>query len=245
MLARIAQVLGAGVNDASDVLAQIAARHAQQAAILVLDNAEHLQALAGWLSPLLAAWPSLRLLLTSRARVGLEGEWVLPLAGLAVPDDDSRDLEAATAFDAVRLFELRARTVLPGFDLAPHLDAVIAVVERVDGMPLAIEMAAAWVRLLPPAEIVRELAQSIDILQHDDTAGAAPGHTSMPAVFRRSWDLLAPSERRVLAAVTEFRGGFRRDAAAAVAHASLPVLASLVDKSLLGWTHRAASASTR
>jgi DNA-binding SARP family transcriptional activator/tetratricopeptide (TPR) repeat protein len=236
LLARIAQVLGAGVNDATDVVAQIASHHAAHGALIVLDNAEPLGALAAWLQPLLAAWPRLRLILTSRARVGLDGEWLLPLGGLAVPDHDSRDLEAASAFDAVRLFDLRARTVSPDFDLAAHLDAVIAVVERVDGMPLAIEMAAAWVRLLPPAEILRELTQSIDILQRDvrsTATSALPGHDSMQAVFRRSWDLLAPSERRALSAVTVFRGGFRREAAAAVAGASLPVLASLVDKSLL------------
>ena len=236
LLARIAQALGAGINDASDVVAQIAARHAGQSALLVLDNAEHLEALASWLQTLLAACPLLRLLITSRARVGLSGEWVLPLGGLAVPDTDSRDFEAAAAFDAVRLFELRARTVLPDFDLAAHLAAVIAVVERVDGMPLAIELAAAWVRLLPPAEIVRELAHSIDILQRDEHSGAAEAstaHASMQAVFRRSWDLLAPRERLALSAVTVFRGGFRRDAAVAVADASWPLLASLVDKSLL------------
>lgn len=236
LLARIAQVLGAAVNDATDIVAQLAARHAQAGAVLVLDNAEHLGPLADCLQPLLAAWPGLRLVITSRARVGVADEWLLPLGGLAVPDAESRDLEAAASFDAVRLFDERARAVLPGFDLASHLDAVIAVVERVDGMPLAIEMAAAWVRLLPPAEIVRELAHSINILQRDGAAavaGASPTHTSMEAVFRRSWDLLAPSERRALAAVTVFCGGFRRDAAAAVAAASLPVLSSLVDKSLL------------
>jgi DNA-binding SARP family transcriptional activator/predicted ATPase len=236
LLARIARVLGASVNDASDVIAQIAAGHAHEGALLVLDNAEHLEALAGWLQPLLAAWPSLRLLITSRARVGLPDEWLLPLSGLAVPDAESRDLEAAAAFDAVRMFDLRARTVSPGFDLAAHLGAVIAIVERVDGMPLAIEMAAAWVRLLPPAEILRELAHSIDILQLDASSGPAatrPEHASMEAVFRRSWDLLAPSERRALSTVTVFRGGFRREAAAAVAAGSFPVLASLVDKSLL------------
>ncbi len=236
LLARLAQALGTRVNDAADVVAQIAAAHAERSAVLVLDNAEHLEALAAWLQPLLTAWPLLRLVLTSRARVGLRDEWLLPLGGLAVPDADSRDLEAAAAFDAVRLFELRAATVQPGFELAAHLDAVIAVVERVDGMPLAIELAAAWVRLLPPAEIVRELAHSIDILQRDDASTTPAGrlaHASIQAVFRRSWDLLAPGERRVLAAVSVFRGGFRRDAAAAVAGARLPLLASLADKSLL------------
>lgn len=236
LLARVAQVLGTLVNDATDVVAQLCAHHGQSSAVLVLDNAEHLGDLAVWLQPLLAAWPPLRLVVTSRARVGLAEEWVLPLGGLSVPDAESHDLEAAATFDAVRLFDMRARTALPGFDLATHLEAVIAVVERVDGMPLAIEMAAAWVRLLPPAEIERELAQSIDILQRDSASAVAPessAHTSMQAVFRRSWDLLAPSERRALSAVTVFVGGFRREAAAAVADTQLPVLASLVDKSLL------------
>jgi DNA-binding SARP family transcriptional activator/predicted ATPase len=236
LMARIAQALGAAVNDASDIAAQIVLHQRESGAVLVLDNAEHLGSLSAWLQPLLTAWPGLRLVITSRSRVGLADEWVLPLGGLAVPDAESRDLEAATSFDAVRLFDLRARAALPGFDLAAHIDAVVTVVERVDGMPLAIEMAAAWIRLLPPSEIVRELAHSIDILQGDGPPaadGPALAHASMEAVFRRSWDLLAPSERQSLSAVTVFRGGFRRDAAAAVAQASLPVLASLVDKSLL------------
>lgn len=233
LLARVAQVLGATVNDAGDVTAQIIGQRAQQATLLVLDNAEHLPELAAWLQPLLSAWPSLRLVLTSRARVGLGGETLLPLDGLAVPDADSHDLEAAQAFDAVRLFELRAQRARPGFALAAHLDGVIALLERVDGMPLAIEMAADWVRLLPPAQIVRELDRSIDILQRDRGAGGPTGPMSMQAVFRRSWDLLPPAERQVLPALTVFRGGFGSEAAAEVADADWAVLASLVDRSLL------------
>jgi DNA-binding SARP family transcriptional activator len=199
LLLRIAQALGTPVSDAGDVVAQIVAQRGEKATLLVLDNAEHLPELADWLQPLLAAWPRLRLLLTSRARVGLAGERLLPLGGLAIPDAESRDLEAAVAFDAVRLFELRARRARPGFDLAAHLDAVVALLERVDGMPLAIEWAADWVRLLPPGEIVRELDRSIDILQRDPTSGdasAAATSVCRPSFTARGSFWPSPSDGR-------------------------------------------------
>ncbi len=234
-LARVAAVLGVPVNDAADPVAQIAAQCAQQRTLLVFDNAEHMPSFADVLQRLLTAWPALRLVVTSRARIDVADEWLLPLGGLAVPDADSRDLEAAAAFDAVRLFDVRARTVRPEFELAAHLASVIEVAERVDGMPLAIEMAAAWVRLLPPSEIARELSHSVEILQRPSQASVPErvGHGSVRAVFDHSWKLIVPSERDALAKASVFKGGFRREAATAVTGVTLPVLASLADKSLL------------
>jgi predicted ATPase/DNA-binding SARP family transcriptional activator len=233
-LGRLGAALGVRLHDNADAAEQIALQCAGRNALVVLDNAEHLAGLAVALRRLLDAWPGLRLLITSRRRLGLADEWLLPLDGLAVPDADSRDAEAAVHFDAVRLFELRARRSRPDFDLDRHLDAVITIVERVDGLPLAIEMAAAWVRLLPPEEIVRDLGYSLQVLQQPaDGTAAAPRHASMQIVLEQSWRLLAPSERLALARLCMFRGGFRHDAATAVAGASLPLLASLVDKSLL------------
>jgi predicted ATPase len=99
-------------------------------------------------------------------------------------------------------------------------------------MPLAIELAASWVRLLNPAEIVGEITQSIDFLAMADRT-MAPRHRSMRAVFDHSWKLLQPEERTALARLAIFRGGFERDAAQAVAGLNLPMLAALVDKSLV------------
>lgn len=234
LLARIARVLGATINDSVDEVTQLVAQRGTHPALLVLDNAEHLPDLGHWLQPLLDAWPQLRLVCTSRARTGLQHEQLLRLEGLALPDADSRDAEAAAAFDAVRLFELRARRAQPGFVLARHIDAVLTLLERLGGMPLAIEMAADWVRLLPPEQIARELERSFELLQREATGPGQAGEPyNLQAVFRRSWDLLPPREREVLPQLTAFRGGFRSDAASAVAGASWPELASLVDRSLL------------
>jgi hypothetical protein len=81
----------------------------------------------------------------------------MPLAGLESPDDDSRDIEAAAAFDAVRLFDDRARRAQRGFELSVHLQAVLDIIDAVGGLPLAIEFAAGWLRLLKPGEIARDL----------------------------------------------------------------------------------------
>ena len=188
------------------------------------------------LDRLLAGPSGLCLLVTSRARMQVGGEWLQVLSGLAVPDEQSHDLEAAASFDAVRLFDLRARAAQRGFELGRHLPAVIRILDAVAGMPLAIELAAGWVRLLPPEEIARDLQDSIDVLQHDPGAAAQPArpeHHSVRAVLERSWALLVPREREALGALSVFEGGFTRAAAQAVAGSALPLLASLADKSLL------------
>ncbi len=235
-VARLARQLGVELGETQDPVDPLARCLDHAPTLLVLDNAEHLSELPALLQSLLSAAPSLRVLVTSRERLRQAPGWLLPLQGLAVPDEDSRDLEAAGSFDAVRLFEDRAVAAQRSFALADHLQAVINIVEAVGGMPLAIELAASWVRLLPPAEIARELRESMDLLERD-LAGthepARPEHRSVNAVLERSWRLLAPRERVGLAGLSVFRGGFTRLGAQRVAELSLPLLSSLVDKSLV------------
>lgn len=236
LVARLAHALGVQLSDTRDAIEQLARRLGVERTLLVLDNAENLADLPALVDGLLGAAGSLSLLLTSRARTHCGHESVLPLAGLDVPDEDSHDLDAARHFDAVRLFELRAAAAQRGFSLTRHLPAVIDIVEAVAGMPLAIELAASWVRLLPPEEIARELRSSIDVLERDPALPgepARPEHRSMRAVLDRSWQLLAPRERQALAALSVFQGGFTRTAAQRVTAAALPLLSSLADKSLV------------
>lgn len=236
VLTRLAARLDLALDDGQALLPQIARRLRGERALLVLDNAEHLAELPAAVQRLLDEVPTLTIVLTSRVRSHCPHEQVLPLAGLPVPDEDSRDLEAAAHFDAVRLFALRARAARRGFDLARELPAVIRIVEAVGGLPLAIELAASWVRLLPAAEIAHELGRAIEVLQRDPAAPVAPArqeHASMRAVLERSWQLLAPAERDALGALAVFHGGFGLAAAQAVAGVQLPLLSSLVDKSML------------
>jgi len=236
VLARVADQLGVPINDAQDPVLQIGCRLGVGRVLCVLDNAEHLVGLPALIEQLLAAAPALSVLVTSRVRLGHAGEHTFAVAGLAVPDEDSRDLEAAAAFDAVQLFEARAMAAQRSFSLARHLGAVIDIVEAVGGMPLAIELAAGWVRLLPAEEIAHDLRRSLDLLARDPASADAPArpeHDSARGVLEHSWNLLAPSEREALTALSVFQGGFTRAAALAVTQASLPLLSSLVDKSLL------------
>lgn len=233
---RIASTLALTLNEQRDALDQVAAALPTGRCLLALDNAEHLVGWADWTQRLLAAAPGATLLVTSRERLHAAGEWLRPLAGLALPDADSRDLEAARHFDAVRLFEVRAAQARPGFDLAPHLAAVLEVVDAVGGMPLAIELAASWVRLLPPPQIAQELRQSLQLLQRDPeqaAAAARPEHASLAVMLEGTWTRLSAQEQQVLAAVSVFEGGFSPGAARSVAGAGLPLLAALVDRSLL------------
>lgn len=235
--ARIAQRLGAPLRDGEDAVAQLGRALGATPRLLVLDNAEHLlPALAEFVARLLAAAPALKVLATSRTPLAAAGETVYPLTGLALPDEDSRDAEAAQAFDAVRLFALRAQAARADFDLARHVEAVIAIAEAVDGLPLALELAAGWVRWLTPAAIARELQASLAVLQREPRAEALPArpeHRSMQAVLERTWSLLAADERAALEALSVFEGGFTRAAAEAVADAPLPVLSALADRGLV------------
>ncbi len=233
--ARIAQALGLTWRDGDAGWRQLARRIGERRALLVLDNAEHLGGLGARLKDLVDTCPRLRVLLTSRSRVeGLDAD-LLTLEGLAVPDDASLDAEAAASFDAVRLFVRRAEALQPLPPAGPDRDAVAGIVRRVGGLPLAIELAAAWVRLLPPREIARELDRSMDLLEGDPASASPvrPEHASMRAVLESSWALLAPAERDAMCGLAVFTGGFTREAAQAVAGATMPLLASLADKSLV------------
>jgi predicted ATPase/DNA-binding SARP family transcriptional activator/Tfp pilus assembly protein PilF len=238
LIHRLAQRLDIPISDASDPMDTVCQALRLKGGgkfLLVLDNAEHLEALGPWVDRLLAA-TSASLVVTSRHRLLCPDELDLPLAGLESPDEDSRDLEAAGAFDAVRLFDDRARQAQRGFALALHLEAVLDIVDAVGGMPLAIELAAGWVRLLPPGEIARDLRHSIALLEDDPvrTGGLArPEHASLRAVLDQAWGLLSPAQREAHSALSVFVGGFKHAAARSVAGASLAMLSSLVDRCML------------
>jgi predicted ATPase/DNA-binding SARP family transcriptional activator len=219
--------------------------------LLNLDNFEHLLEGTPLVAEILRSAPGIRLLVTSRERLNLRGEWLFPLRGMGEPEkeaiiqagEDGDVIEQAVAvmegYSAVELFVQCARQVRPDFSpVAAGAGWVARICRLVEGMPLAIELAAPWTRVMGCEAIAREIEGGLGFLA--TTLRDMPQrHRSMRAVFDHSWGLLSVEERSVLRQVSVFRGGFRREAAEAMAvrpsqsPASLTVLTALVDSSWL------------
>ena len=137
-----------------------------------------------------------------------------------------------TDYSAVQLFAQSARRVQPDFSLPANQDCVLTICRLVEGVPLAIELAAAWMKVMPCTEIAEEIDQGLDFLT-TSLRDVPTRHRSLRAVFDHSWRLLSGREREVFRRLSVFRGGFRKQAAAQIAGASLLDLAAMVEKSLL------------
>jgi predicted ATPase/transcriptional regulator with XRE-family HTH domain len=201
--------------------------------LLVVDNLEHLLGEPGIevLADLLASAPRIKLLATSRESVGLQDEWVFEVQGLPIPDSRSTDSSAHNT--SVELFLQRARRAHVSFQAMPQdYPAIIRICQLVNGMPLGLELAAAWVRTLTCQEIAQEIERGLDFLSVS-TRDLPARHRSMRAVFDHSWRLLTAEEQTALLRLSLFQGGFRREAAEQVAGATLAVLSTLVTKSLI------------
>lgn len=199
--------------------------------LLILDNFEQLIGGTGLLAEILNDAPDVKLLTTSHQRLFLQGEWVIELTGLALPENGGpADLETASA---VQLFlQCAGRIQLLAPLTVAELPDVAHICRLVSGSPLAIEMAAAWTRVLSCHEIGAEITRNLNILTSAEP-DRPERHRSLRAVFFHSWNLLSREERNTLAALSVFRGGFSREAAGQVAGASLGMLSNLVNKSLL------------
>ncbi|MCC6194927.1 MAG: tetratricopeptide repeat protein [Burkholderiales bacterium] len=228
--ARIAREIGVDLKRNADPQTQLIDFLRARRTLLVLDNFEHVMGAGAAIERMLLACAGLRVVVTSRVRLGIAQEHLLRIDGLPYPEPE--DADSLEAFDAVRLFVQAARRVEPALAPAAEAAAIIAICREVEGLPLALELAAAWTRVLSCTAIAAELGRSADLLRAGDAAHPQR-HASIEAVFDQSWRLLAPVERDVLARLAVFRGGFTADAARSVAGAPLPVLAALADKSLV------------
>ncbi len=209
--------------------------------LLILDNIEHLLNQPGieFISDMLQQCHEVKLLVTSREMLHLQEEWLFYVQGLPIPTQSSlatatteEPLPNLESYTAIQLFVQRAQQVQPGFLLENERAHIIRICRLVEGMPLAIELAASWVRMLECAEIASEIQQNVDFLE-SNLRNVPLHHRSMQAVFNQSWQLLSNREQNVFMRLSVFRGDFDREAAKAVAGASLPVLSMLMDKSLL------------
>ncbi|MCA9926727.1 MAG: tetratricopeptide repeat protein, partial [Anaerolineales bacterium] len=206
--------------------------------LLVMNNYEHLLGGTRILVEMLRAAPAVHILVTSRERLQLHGEQVYLLQGLDfpaaydLPDDDA----GWQAYPAVQLFLQSARRIRP--DFAPADDEwahVGQICQWVEGLPLGLELAASWVDVMSPADIVTEIRNSLDFLE-TELRDLPPRHRSMRAVFDYTWQRLNPTEQAALSALSVLEDGFSRAAAQHITGVSLRVLANLVNKSLLRYS---------
>lgn len=231
-----AAALGLTIEDESAMPERLAAHLADRQALIVLDNCEHVRSGAAVLADTLLARPGrTRVLATSREPLGVAGEQLYAVPPLSLPASDR--LDEVLAADAARMFVDRARLLLPEFELnAGNAAAVADICRRLDGIALAIELAAARVPLLSVFDIAARLNDRFRLLT-GGIAGVARQRT-LAATMQWSYDALAPDEQRMLRLLSVFAGGCTLDAAASVAdshddYAALASLSALHDKSLL------------
>ncbi|WP_084774255.1 AfsR/SARP family transcriptional regulator [Nonomuraea candida] len=204
---------------------------AERELLLVLDNCEHLVAATAELADqLLAGCPGLRVLVTGREALGITGESILPVAPLRLPPPEA---DNPLDYPAVRLFADRAAAVRPGFEVdaatAAHL---VHICRALDGLPLAIELAAARLRTLSVADVAARLEDRFRLLTRGSRT-ALPRHQTLHAVVAWSWDLLDEDEQRMARRLSVFVGGARPEAAERVCGLPEEVLFSLAEKSLV------------
>jgi predicted ATPase/transcriptional regulator with XRE-family HTH domain len=224
-----------GPQDPKEQLIGFLLSQMNQSMLLVLDNFEHLLGpgvrAVDIVSELLQRLPHLKILTTSRERLNLHGEWMYELHGLPVPPAEYMD--RLDEYSAAVLFVQSARRVKTDFEIEEEEKAaLVRICQLLEGIPLALELAAAWAAMLSCTEIADEIESNIDFLQ--TTMRDMPErHRSLRASFDHSWQYLSEEEQMVLCRLAVFRGGFDRLAAERVAGATLPLLASLVSKSLV------------
>jgi predicted ATPase/DNA-binding CsgD family transcriptional regulator len=230
LISAIAQAVGLTFYSKNEPQEQLFAFLHDKTLLLILDNFEHLLDEVGFVSILLTAAPGVKVLATSREALRLQEEWLYPLQGLVTPP--SVYATSLENYEAVQLFLSHARRLQPHFDLANEHESIIRICMMTAGLPLAIELAASWLKGLSVTHIAQEIQRNLDFLS-TTTRNVEERHRSMRAVFDQSWTFLSDNERLIFARLSVFAGGFEREAASQVAEASFSSLASLVEKSLL------------
>lgn len=225
----IAHSLQISLTGQEDPLVQISNYLREKELLLVLDSFEHLLATTEHVTRLLQHAPKLTLLITSRERLNVQSEWLYEVKGLKCPGD-----KAPQSFDsdAVQLFAQSARRVCPDFLASANPQAAGQICRLVEGMPLAIELAASWARALSCPEIVQEIERDLDFLK-TSLQDVTERHRSLRAVLDSSWVLLSAEESDAMRRLSVFQGGFDKAAACQVVAADPSTLAALADKSLL------------
>jgi predicted ATPase/DNA-binding CsgD family transcriptional regulator len=234
----IAGVLGVGGNSSQPLLDTLTRAFAQREILLLMDNFEHVIESAPLVSDLLSACPRLKVLVTSRESLRLTGEQEYPVPPLSLPIADTLSIQTITDSEAGGLFVQRAQMILPRFEVTvDNAQAIAQICTRLDGLPLAIELAAARCKLLTPQALLDRLDSRLDALA-GGSRDAPARQQSLRSTIEWSYNLLDEREKILFARLAVFRGGCSLEAIEAVCGQSLAVdvfdsLASLVDKSLV------------
>ncbi len=254
LAATLVSALGIALAGPEPPAAQVIQYLREKMVLLLVDNLEHVSDGLAFITSLLQASPALKIVVTSRQRLSMRGEQVIELVGLPFPaPGQPATLEAQADYAAIDMFVQSAQALQPDFALsAETAPAVARICQLVEGLPLGIELAAAWIRVLSCDEIAQEIGRNLDFLSsamHDLPAR----QRSLRAVFDYSWNLLSEPEQQALRQLAVFRGSFTREAATAVLRTEskglsdetlhsvlstqssvlLTLLAALVDKSLV------------
>ena len=233
MIFTLAASLNLNFNSQSNPKEQLLHYLSSKAMLLILDNLEHLLDGVELIAEILEQAPQVKILATSRERLNLRAEWLFDLVGLSVPENNQVAIET---YDAVKLLIQTAKKIQADFELSEgDRRASVQICQLVAGMPLAIELAVNWLRLMPLEEIALEIEKGIDLFEAS-TRDSPERHRSIRAVFDYSWNLLSEKEQQALINLLVFKGGFDRKAAAQISNVKLSELSLLVDKSFLNTT---------
>jgi len=223
-----------GLRDVAHPQEAFVSKFRDRRVLLVLDNCEHLiDACRGLVATLVPACAGLAVLSTSRIPLGTDAETVFVVPPLRTRPSGAGSAADGSVSEATRLFLDRVATVIPAYDPTATTTATIGrICQRLEGLPLAIELAATWMRVLTAADLLAEIERSISFLSSSDQRFAAR-HRSLQAVLESSWQRLADADQQVLLGLAVFLGSFSREAAEAVAGASLTSLSALTERSLV------------
>ena len=231
----VAAAVGVPQEGTRPVAEQLLERLAGAQVLLVLDNFEHVLAAAPFVSRLIAGCPEVKVLVTSRALLRLRGEHEFPVNPLETPRErDPAVANGALSAAAVRLFVERAQEHQPQFTAQANAAAVVELCWRLEGIPLAIELAAARIRVLPPGALLERIEDRLDLLS--GPADLPERQRTLRATIDWSYDLLDSHERDLFARLSVFVGGFTLESAQAVCDGEADVLegvSSLIEKSLV------------
>ena len=197
--------------------------------LLVVDNCEHILDGMALLDEILTTAPSVKILATSRERLNVQGEWLFPVHGLQYPQHE-HDAETES-YSAIQLFVQSALRGGPDFTL-DDVAAVVRICQLVEGLPLAIELAASWVHQMPVARIASHIERDLDFLS-TNLRDVPERHRNIRALFEHSWRLLSAEEQAVLRKLSVFRGSFDAQATEHIVGATLQILSALAEKSLV------------